>query len=94
MTIEESMRPIRENSLSIEEQVEGLHVVMAPSSGKVLIANDTGRFALNLCDGSRSVGELVEAMSARWSGMSRERIEADLREFLATAIEKGALTWA
>ena len=93
MPIQESMRPRRQNDLSIEQQVPGLNVVLVPSTGKVLIANDTGRFLLEHSDGGKSVPELIQAMAAQWPDVNRDELEKDVEDFLTAAADRGAVTW-
>ena len=43
-----------------------------------------------LCDGSRSVGEIVEELTGRYD-VTAEELERDVREFLADVEERGWL---
>ncbi len=88
-----SLRPQRLESLVFEQQGENLHVVMAVALNKVLICNDTGRLVLDLCDGSRTVAEIVDAVSARFPQVNREQIEEDVEQYMTMAVEIGVVTW-
>lgn len=85
--------PARREPLSIEEQGAGFHAVLAGATGRVLITNDVGRQVLNLCDGARDSKAITDALADAYGDVSRDRIETDVRGFLDTAIEKGAIQW-
>ena len=51
----------------------------------------SGLAILNLCDGKRSVSELVRELQARYSPDQHVRIEAEVREFLAKLAERKAI---
>ena len=84
---------MRRDSLLFEEQGENLHIVMDVSSEKMLIGNNTGRQVLELCDGSRTVAEIVDSVSASYPQESREKIQDDVDQFLGMTTEMGIVTW-
>ena len=84
---------MRRDSLLFEEQGENLHIVMDVSSEKMLIGNNTGRQVLELCDGSRTVAEIVDSVSASYPQESREKIQEDVDQFLGMTTEMGIVTW-
>ena len=92
MSVHGSLRPRRQDSLVFEQQGENLHVVMVVSLDKVLICNDTGRWVLELCDGSRTVAEIVDTISTQFPRVSREQIEEDVDRCVMMAVEMGVVT--
>lgn len=91
MSVHGSLRPLGRD-LVFEQQGEGLHVVMVTSLEKILICNDIGRLVLEICDGSHTVGEIVDTLSASFPQVSREQIEEDVDRFLTMAVETGVVT--
>jgi pyrroloquinoline quinone biosynthesis protein D len=59
------------------DPVRESHVLLAPEG--VLVLNKTGATIVGLCDGERTVGEIVEELRGRY-----DRVAADeVRDFLA-----------
>jgi hypothetical protein len=86
--------PVRQEPITIEEQAEGLHIVMVVTLGKILITNDVGRQILELCDGSRTTDEIVKSLAASFPQISQDQIAADVNAFVNNAMEFGAITWS
>lgn len=62
------------------DKVRGSHVLMLPETAVML--SDTSAEILGLCDGERSVDELVAELSTRYPGAD---LRGDVLEFLADA---------
>ncbi len=62
------------------DKVRGSHVLMLPETAVML--SDTSAEILALCDGHRSVREIIEALQERYPGAE---LEGDVREFLEAA---------
>jgi pyrroloquinoline quinone biosynthesis protein D len=52
------------------------HVMLSPET--VVVLNATGATVLELCDGQRTVAEIVAELSARYAGV----VDEDVRQFL------------
>ncbi|WP_420115849.1 MULTISPECIES: PqqD family protein [Micromonospora] len=91
--ISDQDRPVAADGLVIEQHGDGFHSVIAPVTASVLITNDTGRFVLESCDGSRSVAEIVVAVGNRFADASPELVRADVGTFLGTAARKEVVRW-
>ena len=58
------------------------HVLLAPEG--VLVLNQTGATILGLCDGKRTVVEIVEELRDRYSHVADDEV----RDFLARLVDK------
>jgi pyrroloquinoline quinone biosynthesis protein D len=64
------------------DPVRESHVLLAPEG--VLVLNGTGATILGLCDGERTVEEIVEELRGRYNGVS----DGEVRDFLARLVAK------
>jgi len=92
-TITDTDRPVAAEGLVIEQHGAGFHSVIAPVSTSVLITNDTGRYVLENCDGSRSLGEILAAFDARFTDAPTEALRADVTAFLGAAAQREVVRW-
>ena len=67
------------------EHVRGRHVLLAPEG--VLVLNHTGATILGLCDGERTVGDIVEELRGRYDHVAGEEVE----RFLARLVARGCV---
>jgi pyrroloquinoline quinone biosynthesis protein D len=58
----------------------------------VLILNPSAEAILSLCDGHRSVDEIVSALATRY-GVETVALEADVGDFLGGLVERGLLVF-
>lgn len=65
-------------------------VIIPETGGDVVVLNDTGRTAFELCDGSRSPGGIAEVIVAA-TGADPTRVSGDIQEFLKRMEEAGLL---
>jgi hypothetical protein len=71
-------------------RIEGEAVVLRQSAAEVLVLNGAGAAVLDLADGSRPVGEWIDAL-AREYGADRETVARDVLEFAGEAEAAGLL---
>ena len=64
------------------DPVRESHVLLAPEG--VLVLNQTGATILGLCDGERTVGEIVEELRARYNRVAGDEV----RDFLGRLVAK------
>jgi pyrroloquinoline quinone biosynthesis protein D len=64
------------------------HVLLAPE--KVVVLNPTGAAILALCDGQRTVAEIVITLAARFD----QAVDADVHAFLRRLAARGVLELA
>ena len=68
---------------------ENQWVLLWPERG--LLLNDSATAIVRLCDGSRTVEEIVDQLATDWSA-PRSRVEHDVRAFLQRIEARGLLT--
>lgn len=56
-----------------------------------LVLNDTAPEILKLCDGERTVDEIVKSLVERFTGAEPTVVEADVMEFLTRLLARGLL---
>jgi len=74
------------------ELLDGEIILFHPASMKVMHSNRTGALIWQLCDGQRTVTEIIQLLSAVYPESAKE-IQADVRETLLTFAKQGAITW-
>jgi hypothetical protein len=79
--------------ITIEEQGEGFHAVIASTPGQMFITNDVGKLVIELCDGLRTGEDIVAAVGDRYPGIPAGRVRKDVTRFLAAATGMGLVTW-
>lgn len=68
-------------------EADGVHDRL---SGALIKVNDVGRRVVDLCDGTRTLGEVVTTLADQF-GVARERVQADLLTFLDQMERRGHL---
>jgi pyrroloquinoline quinone biosynthesis protein D len=83
ITVRATNRPRLARLVRLEwDQVRESHVLLAPEG--VLVLNQTGASILRLCDGERTVVEIVEELRARYDRVAGDEV----REFLGRLAAK------
>ena len=83
ITIQAMSRPRLARLVRLEwDPVRESHVLLAPEG--VLVLNQTGATILRLCDGERTVVEIVEELRARYDRVAGDEV----REFLGRLADK------
>lgn len=72
------------------EQVEEETVLYFPGDARVLYCNPTAALIWQLCDGRRTVDEIVAALEAAYPDAAGT-IRADVEQALATLADSGAI---
>ena len=67
----------------------GQHMLLYPERGMVL--NAAASAIVELCDGTCTVGEIVERLHAASAGASRDTVESDVHAFLDALRARGLL---
>jgi pyrroloquinoline quinone biosynthesis protein D len=68
------------------DDVREEHLLLVPEGAVRL--NPSAAEVLALCDGERSLGEIVEALTARYDGID---VDADVRELVDAMAQRGLL---
>jgi pyrroloquinoline quinone biosynthesis protein D len=71
------------------DPVRGRHLLLWPERG--LLLNDSASAIVRLCDGSRSIDAIVDALVGAAAGSDRAIIDADVRSFVESLGNRGLL---
>jgi pyrroloquinoline quinone biosynthesis protein D len=63
------------------DPVRGQHVLLAPEG--VLVLNQTGATILGMCDGERTVGEIVEGLRGQYDCVPSDEVQQFLARLVA-----------
>jgi pyrroloquinoline quinone biosynthesis protein D len=92
ISVSEASRPVLPRHAKLKfDETRQLWVVLAPE--RVLAPDDTAVEILQLCDGVRSVGQIVDQLAAKYVA-DRAAIGADVLAMLQDLADKGFLTEA
>ena len=72
------------------ENLDGEIVLLHPARNLIIYSNQTGALIWQLCDGRRSVNEIVEILSAAYPA-SQAEIAFDVPQTIQTLVSQGAL---
>lgn len=67
------------------EEEEGAFL-FDPDDGKLKFLNGTGREVYNLCDGNRTIGEIIDLVASFYEEVPKERIVEDTMAFFRTLL--------
>jgi pyrroloquinoline quinone biosynthesis protein D len=82
VTVQAISRPQLARLVRLEwDPVRESHVLLAPEG--VLVLNQTGATILRLCDGERTVVEIVEELRARYDRVSGDEVSEFLGKLVA-----------
>jgi pyrroloquinoline quinone biosynthesis protein D len=56
-----------------------------------LMLNETGAAIVRMCDGARSVDQIVEALAEQFRGIDRDAIRLEVEDFLESIRARGLL---
>jgi hypothetical protein len=71
----------------ISREEENGAYLFDPDTGKLKHINASGLAAYELCDGERTVGDIIAVMQQNYPNESKEKIEEDLGIFLSDLTE-------
>jgi pyrroloquinoline quinone biosynthesis protein D len=92
ITVTEASRPMLPRHARLKfDETRKVWVILAPE--RVLAPDEIAVEVLQLCDGARSVAEMVEQLATKYAA-PREAISADVIAMLQDLAEKGFLTEA
>lgn len=93
-TLEEKIKwvPRACEGLSIEETGE-VATLLHPQTGRIFVINGVAQRILELSNGQRNVGEIVNILSREFSGATEEKVIADIDRFYTKATQKGLILW-
>jgi pyrroloquinoline quinone biosynthesis protein D len=92
MSVEEASRPVLPRHARLKfDDVRQRWVVLAPE--RVLAPDDIAVEVLQLCDGARSVSDMIDLLTAKYAA-PRDAIGTDVIAMLQDLADKGFLTQA
>jgi pyrroloquinoline quinone biosynthesis protein D len=71
------------------DPIEKKEMLLFPEAALAL--NETGAAIVRLCDGARSVDEIVEQLSKNYGSADRDALMREVTDFLGTIRERGLL---
>ena len=90
ISVSEASKPILPRHARLKfDEVRQRWVILAPE--RVLAPDDTAVEILQLCDGARSVGDIIDLLAAKYTA-PRDAIGADVLVMLQDLADKGFLT--
>ena len=87
-TVMDTSRVIRLKEGYLLERIDGEATVYHPTLTTAVYLNDTGALIWELCDGSRTVSDIIEALGRQYPE-SRAQIETDVKMLLCQLTERG-----
>ena len=69
------------------ERIDGEITIYHPTLTTAVYLNETGALIWELCDGKRTIGNIIELLSEHYPDSS-EQIEADVKQLIAQLIER------
>ncbi len=73
------------------ETLDGEVVLLHPAHNIIIYSNQTSALIWQLCNGTRTIGEITEILSAAYPE-SQDEIRVDVPAAIQTLIDRGALT--
>ena len=74
----------------VTRESDGELVVVLPEKGRFVVLNATGARVLQLSDGTRTLREIADTLSAEF-GADQAQVEGDVLRFAQALVERGAL---
>ncbi len=71
------------------DAIAGQDLLLFPEAA--LLLNETGAAIVRLCDGARSVEQIVDRMSENFPGADRDTLRAEVERFLESICARGLL---
>jgi hypothetical protein len=75
------------------EEIDGELLLFHPATQIIMHTNQTGALVWNLCDGQRTVAEIIAVLCAAYTEAA-DNITADVPDILTQLAQQGAIMWA
>lgn len=85
-------RPVRSSDYMVEE-LDGETVMYSPVVNKSVQLNESSRLIWELCDGHRTVGEIVSVLTEAYPEVT-EQVSFEVREMIQQFSDEGIIDWA
>jgi hypothetical protein len=84
--------PVRLEGLVVNDD-DVTPTLLNPLNGHIYVTNKVGKRVIEMCDGKRTVENIVRSIATEFGGATPEAIQADVDEFLEFALKNGVITW-
>ena len=86
--IEESMIPIKNQEVTIREEIEedGKYILFNAENEIILVINPTGKFILESCNGKRTAGEIVRKIEEVYTINEDVDLNSVVKEYFSTLL--------
>jgi len=65
--------------------------LMHKETGRIFVVNRVGRRVIEMCDGRRTVADIVQGLTREFNKVSVERVSRDVHRFLEEASKRGLI---
>ena len=90
MSIEDTWRPRLASRARLKfDPIAKQEMLLFPEAALAL--NETGAAIVRLCDGARSIDEIVDQLSKKYDNADRDALVREVMDFLATIRARGLL---
>ena len=90
MSIEDAWRPRLASRARLKfDPIAQQEMLLFPEAALAL--NETGAAIVRLCDGARSIDEIVDHLSKKYDNADRDALMREVMDFLATIRARGLL---
>jgi hypothetical protein len=88
----ENLVPKISDKLSVNQAGE-VATLLHPQSGHIFVINAVAQRIIELCDGHRTVSEIVRAISDEFAVPNEANVIQDIDQFFTKASQKGLIAW-
>jgi pyrroloquinoline quinone biosynthesis protein D len=90
MSVDDAWRPRLASRARLKfDPIEQQEMLLFPEAALAL--NETGAAIVRLCDGARSINEIVDQLSKKYDKADRDALMREVMDFLATIRARGLL---
>lgn len=82
-------RMIRNPDIGLREEDEDGGLIFSPDTREVKVLNSTALLIWKLCDGKRTLSDIIAEVREEFDGISEDQLSEDVKEFVTTLIDIG-----
>jgi methyltransferase-like protein len=88
IAVEESMIPIKNQEVTIREEIEedGKYILFNAENELILVINPTGKFILENCNGERTVGDIIKNIRENFTIKEDMDLTSIVKEYFSTLL--------
>lgn len=94
VVIDQSMIPTKNPDVTVREEMEedGRFVLFNAENELILVINATGRYILSSCDGSKTVGRIMDDIKTEFTVAESMDLDAVVKEYMALLVKGKLIT--